>query len=232
MVWLVEGASQASFPAFVFQLVTLFIYNHELCHLHQLKDREQGQEDMLEERYNFAAQDDFNLLRHAMEMDADVFAATEIAYSVHTFWVKLPEKDRSTATLQFLVSLFGAAVFLVFYSLQGGWQPMYFLEHSHPHAVVRVTYVLDCITTTLQGTGEPDRPLSRDNCQVDTLLLADKLLHFSDERGLVNYWKMFTDNIVGFENYIRQHIVPMTRRTPWLVQPRRTDLIKRGLKRE
>ena len=213
-----EVNTNMGLSSFVFMQITLYIYNHELAHLNQYKNQQKSASQLQEEYCDLTAGSKFNGRSHAMEIDADIYAATEVAYSIFTFWNQLPEKERETDLLYALISVFGAAIFLFWQTMQGGWPTLYFLDQTHPHIMIRVTYILDCMTTVLQGAGDPANPFSRDTCQLQTLELANKLLQDSQGHGLKSYLTLFQDNIDAFEEYSKQHIVPISKSLPFLVQ--------------
>jgi hypothetical protein len=214
----IEKQTNKSLSAFVFELITIYIYNHELGHLNQYKNQHTTASLVQEERCDLFAGNDFDPIRHAKEIDADIFAATEAGYSILAFWKTLPEIYRTTDLLRALVALFGAGIFLFWDTMQGGWSNLYFLEHTHPHIMVRATYILDCVTTVLHGAGDPASPFDRDVCQLDTLQLADQLLGSSQTNGLRSYLALFTGSVDDFEVYSKQHLTPISKQLRYLVQ--------------
>jgi hypothetical protein len=117
----IETHTNHSLCAFVFQLVTLYIYNHELAHLNQHKNKDAADQPQLqEENYNLIESPKFNAVSHAMEIDADLFAATNVSISLFNFWKDLPNGERTAELLRALVALFGASIFFFYYNLQGG----------------------------------------------------------------------------------------------------------------
>ena len=214
----IEKHLSKSLSDFVFELITIYIYNHELGHLNQYKNQLTATTLSQEERSNLTVGEKYDPVRHAMEIDADIFAATEIGYSILQLWSQLYETYRTTDLLRALVSLFGATIFLFWETMQGGWSKLYFLDRTHPHILVRSTYTLDCITTVLHGAGDPTSPFDKEVCQLDTLSLADRLLGSSKEHGLRSYLALFAANVQDFEIYSKQHLIPISKRLRYLVQ--------------
>lgn len=215
---LIETNTNMEFCFFIFQLISLYIYNHELAHLNQYKNQQTSTSLLQEEYCDLVAGNNFNPISHAMEIDADIFAATEIAYSVLNFWQRLPSTEQTTDLLEALIAVTGAGIFLFWQTMQGGWSNLYFLDHTHPHIMIRATYILDCMTTVLHGVGDVTHPFSRDMCQISTLQLADMLLQEPQGPGLKSYLSLFQNNIEAFEDYSKQHMVPISKKLPFLVQ--------------
>ncbi len=215
---LIEENANMGLSSFVFQQLNLYIYNHELAHLNQFKNQKNSSFEVQEEYCNLLVGNSFNARSHAMEIDADIFAATEVAYSIYTFWIQLPETEQKTDLLYTLVALFGAGIFLFWQTMQGGWPSLYFLEHSHPHIMVRATYILYCMTSVLDGKGDSADPFSKDICQLITLQVASKFLEDPEGHGLNSYLKLFRDNIDAFEEYSKKHLVPISKNLQFLVQ--------------
>jgi hypothetical protein len=215
---LIEANTNMSLAAFVFQQLSLYIYNHELAHLNKFKNEHSSASELQEEYCYLVAGNNFNARSHAMEIDVDIFAASEVAYSIYSFWRQLPETEHAIDLLYSLIALFGSGIFLFWQTMQGGWQSLYFLDHSHPHIMVRVTYILDCMTTVLEGKRDSAFPFSRDTCQLITLQLASKFLEDPQGRGLKNYLILFQDNVDAFEEYSKKYLVPISKSLPFLVQ--------------
>jgi len=215
---LIQKDTDSGLPSFVFQLLTLYIYNHELAHLNQYRNQNNTSSQLQQEYCDLTAGNNFDPRSHAMEIDADIFAATEVAYSIFKYWQELQPLENSADLLYSLVALFGSCIFLFWQTMQGGWPDVYFLNYSHPHIMVRVTYMLDCMTSVLEGKGDPNVPFSRDTCQLITLELAFKLLDEPQGNGIRKYWKLFEDNIDDFEEYSKKHMVPISKKLRFLVQ--------------
>ena len=79
---LIEKNANMGLAPFVFQLLSLYIYNHELAHLNQFKNQQNSVFQLQEEYCDLIAGGNFNGRSHAMEIDADIFAATDLAYSI------------------------------------------------------------------------------------------------------------------------------------------------------
>ena len=215
---LIEENANMGLSSFVFQQLSLYIYNHELAHLNQFKNQQDSSSHLQEEYCDLIAGRNFNARSHAMEIDADIFAATEVAYSIYSFWRQLPETEHQTDLLYTLIALFGAGIFLFWQTMQGGWPDLYFLDFSHPHIMVRVTYILDCVSTVLDGKGNSASPFSKDTCQLITLEVASKFLEDPQDSGLKNYLNLFQGNIDAFEEYSKKHLVLISKNLPFLVQ--------------
>jgi len=215
--WALEVYFRQSVPYFMFQMVTLFIYYHELAHLNQYKF-EDSSNALTDETYDLVEGKRFNKNSHAKEIDADIFAATQVAHRIFDFWRKIPEQMRDTSQLNSMASLISAGIFLFWYSMQGGWTSLYFLDHSHPHVLMRTYCIFDCMTTVLHGAGNVAQPLDRNACQRDAFYIVGQLLKEPAGNGLIDFWSLFVQNADAMEDYFQKHMVPISKGIPYLVQ--------------
>ena len=215
--WALEEYFMQSIPYFMFQMVTLFIYYHELAHLNQYKFKDLSNE-LTNEAYDLVEGERFNQIKHAMEIDADIFAATQVAHRIFDFWSKIPEQRRDTSQLSSMVSLVSAGIFLFWYSMQGGWTSLYFLDHTHPHVLMRTFCIFDCMTSVMHGAGNIANPLDREACQRDTFYIVSQLLKEPAGNGLIDFWNLFVQNVDAMEDYFQKHMVPFSKGIPYLVQ--------------
>jgi hypothetical protein len=129
-------------PDFVmYQVAIQFTYYHELGHLVQKSPELNG---FLSENYTTTGSS-FSMLQHLKEFDADIHAAQMIYFHIYEFWKKLPDQQQTSDSLFKFIAVYLSGIFVYFTYLEGEANPLYFAEHSHPHPLVRITYIMDVI---------------------------------------------------------------------------------------
>lgn len=125
----------------MFQLAILFTFYHERAHLIQKSPiLSLG----LSETLGQSIPKDQVILRHILEMDADIDAAQQIYFHLFEYWKKLKPEDRTQDNLQKIISLGVASVFSYFLLYFDRKIKVYYDQYSHPHPLVRITYIVDC----------------------------------------------------------------------------------------
>jgi len=124
----------------MFQLSIIFIYYHELAHLIQMSDNSYIWKL---ENPTSVADDDFSVERHILELDADVNGSYNICLHLIQYFEKLPHLSQTNRNLEKLLALGTASVFSFFLIFYSDYEEMYYREHSHPHPMIRLSYVVD-----------------------------------------------------------------------------------------
>jgi hypothetical protein len=220
--WVLESYFRQTAPSFMFRMVTLFIYYHELAHLNQYKLKDSSN-SLTKEACDLVAGREFNEVAHAKEIDADIFAAIQVGQRIFNFWSRIPEQKRDTGQLSAMVSLVSAGIFLFWYSMERGWKDLYFLDSDHPHVLIRTYYIFDCMTSVMKGAGNVGQPLDSIACQRDTFHIVSQLLKESDGNGLIDFWSLFVQNVDAMTDYFKKHMVPISKGIPYLVQWNRPE---------
>jgi hypothetical protein len=126
----------------MFQLATLFTYHHELGHLIQ---KSPNLSLWLTEQYNDTTEDNFSIERHILELDADLNAAHSICFHLIEYLKKLEPKDRTHESLQKIISIGVSSIFSYFLLYFKKAKNIYYKKHTHPHPLVRISYIVDCV---------------------------------------------------------------------------------------
>lgn len=125
----------------MYQVTPQFTYYHELAHLIQ-------NAPLLKKSFSERtrhADGDFDVLSHLLEFDADLHAAQMLYFHIEEFWKKMPVGNQSSETIGKLISIYASAIFVYFTFLEEERESIYFEKYSHPHPLIRITYVLDII---------------------------------------------------------------------------------------
>jgi hypothetical protein len=199
----------------LYQYATLFTYYHELGHLHQMSHAGYGAlGQTFKERYHLVKGKGFDQIAHAMEIDADLFAASFISGHIRQYWDELSTEHRSPDNLRNLIAIASASIFVFFHVISDGWDEMYFLDFDHPHPVIRISYIADSIVTL----AAKDVAVSRENCIHLALIIATDLMKYGKVDGIPDYIKLYRDNHDNISSYIHDDMSPFMKALPFLIQ--------------
>ena len=129
------------------------------------------------EKYNLTAANNFDQVVHAMEIDADMFAANNVAFHIQQYWQGFPEEARTVTTLSALIIIAMTTILLLFYELsQEQWHQIYFKEFDHPHELIRTAYIIEGLIGTLSSNLKEDAALpDYKYCIQNSLNIAEEL---------------------------------------------------------
>ena len=197
-----KGNFSAQEPAdyLIIQFATVFIFYHELAHLLQFNKGNKGA--ALVEKYNLSVGADFDKRAHAMEIDADIFAAEQMTAHLFQFWNKFSDENKTKDSLETLISLMLLSSFILFFELTEGWEKWYTFDYDHPNSIIRVTYILDAL---IQTSKAKDRKLTFeiDKTKIlnDTFILANHFIDDSKMNGFEDFAKLFYSHQEDINNY-------------------------------
>jgi hypothetical protein len=202
----------------LYQYATLFVYFHELAHLHQQSHMAGGGAAPLvsQERYHLGNQEPFDQEAHAMEIDADICAANIMSEYILQFWESFPAEHRTPDVFATLISMACASIFVFFYVVSGGWQDIYFMESDHPHPIIRISYVANA----LAANGVVNMGINDATCLHNGLEIAREVLIAGGEQGIEEYIQLYSNNTAEIGNYITQEMAPYMQTLPFLIQNR------------
>lgn len=191
----------------IYQFATAFTFYHELAHLFQFKKGKTGAAHF--ERYNLVEGKDFDKLAHAMEIDADIFAAEHMTAHLFQFWNALPEDKRTKESLEARMSLVLLSSFILFFELSDGWQEWYTLDYDHPNPLIRVCYILDALVQTATENGKKlDFEIDGKRVLQQTFILANHFIVDGKMNGFEDFVKLFQDHTEDIETYIKGEMFP------------------------
>lgn len=184
---LIQIITPKSIPQLMLQYSTLFTYYHELAHLIQQSDYTHN--SLLEEISNQQESEDKQ--QHIREIDADFFAASNLAQHICQYWDEIRQCDPSVSNNQLyeLVVISMASINCYLAHFQTFPEEIYFYENSHPHAANRLLLILgvinDYIKTHLEITIEDIKLMT-----LSTIDLAyDILQHKAEEGHQIKSWR-------------------------------------------
>ncbi len=191
----------------IYQFATIFTFYHEFAHLLQFKRQERNISHF--EKYNLVKGAKFDKLAHAMEIDADVFAAEHMNAHVFQYWNSLPDERRTKEALEVLMSLCILSIFILFFELSEGWRQWYTLDYDHPNSLIRVCYIHDVLYQTSKSNEkkiefEIDSKVILDNA----LVMANYFLANEEQSGLESFINIFSNNSTEIHKYIDREMFP------------------------
>lgn len=125
----------------MFQIGSLFTYYHELAHLIQ---NPFINSQWLVEQYSDFEESGFSIERHALELDADLNAAHSICFHLLEYFNGLDIESKTEENLQKILSIGVASIFSYFLLYFKESVDIYYEKYSHPHPLVRISYIVDC----------------------------------------------------------------------------------------
>lgn len=129
----------------MYQQIQHSTFYHELGHLIQLSNSNETMQWWEENNTD----NNFSLIRHKLEMDADSFSAIAVATHIQQYGLKIFGEEIDSQKMELLVELFSTTVLLYFLSFSGADTNIYFEQKSHPHPLIRILNVLLIISDYL-----------------------------------------------------------------------------------
>lgn len=123
-----------------FQLSTQFTYYHELAHLFQFSKKET--ENELHERNG---DDEFDIIRHKLEINADTYASICIATHIHQYILNTFSDKINQDNVVRTITIMGACLLDYILTFTDKYE-IYFEENTHPHALIRLLNIILNIT--------------------------------------------------------------------------------------
>lgn len=181
----VTNKLDSSVSHLAFQAATQFTYYHELAHLFQFSKIKTDKE--LQER---GSNNDFDIIKHKLEINADTYSAISIATHIHQYITKSFE-ELNQNIVENTITIFGACLLEYIISFTNSFE-LYYDENSHPHPIIRMLNLVMNITNHLSQI-----PLySEKKITLDPIKLFRQSI---DLHGELESKNIFTS---GFSNFI------------------------------
>ncbi|MFD2921780.1 hypothetical protein ACFS6H_18820 [Terrimonas rubra] len=199
----------------LFQISTQFTFYHEKAHLIQLSP---VRDTWLEEIYENDNPEDepFSLKRHIYEFDADLHASTFIAFHLLEYWKKQDEKLRDEETLSLIASIGLASVISYFIFLMKDYKKIYYKASTHPHPIIRISYIVDCLVKTLEGNIKQKITIDSKKIVKDAFRLTDILFSFIGKKWVMDFSKLFFEESKNIEDYVNSVLIEGSKSLPEL----------------
>nr|WP_294790460.1 hypothetical protein [uncultured Mucilaginibacter sp.] len=200
----------------MYQVATQFAFYHERAHLIQRSSKlSQG----IDEEYVQGPNVAYDFDQHLREFDADMDGAQIICWHMIEYWKKYPAEQQTLGTISSLLALAASAIFTFFVYLEGRDTPVYYDEKSHPHPLIRITYVIDFF----MGVAERNLP----NMELDARAVLREAFDITERVAIANnrpnpverYAAVFVAEHDRITNYI-QVLIDESNKVPNLVKNR------------
>jgi hypothetical protein len=197
-------AKDVSPSVFMFQMVSLFLFYHETGHLIQQKEEGDGNDPYVEFLSENALPPEEVRIRHMREMDADWFAGQQMAFHIKKCAEDLSGEGRplDLQMLRLVSSLALAAIYMYFVFSAFDHPGLYLEEHSHPHPLVRLSYMVSCLFQNIEGNvfGEiPQADILKEAIRISERLMLTPL------RNIVRDYSIgLHGRLKEVEDYIKQ----------------------------
>ena len=185
-----------------FQINILFTYYHELAHLFQLSRVETDKE--LQEQ---SIDNNFNIINHKLEINADTYASISIATQIHqyinTYLIENINQEVVTTT----IAIFGACLFEYILNFTSHLE-LYFKEYNHPHPLIRVLNIILNITNHFSV----NKIYKEQGVNLNNSVLFFKIMDFHNEltnnevftTAIPNFRQQYTNNNKSIVSYIKE----------------------------
>jgi hypothetical protein len=205
----------------MFQLAILFTFYHERAHLIQ---KSPNLMLGLSEKLDDSDQREFVIGRHILELDADLDAAQEICFHLFDYWKKLKQLDRTENNLQKILSLGIASIFSYFLLYFDRSMKIYYDQHTHPHPLVRITYIVDCFIDVAQKNAPIGFSLDARATLREGFVVSEVFSQNVFQANIVqDYADQFKTEGKNIENYVNE-LLSEAERIPNLVKNRNGSL--------
>jgi hypothetical protein len=186
----------------MFQIATLFTYHHELGHLIQ---KSPNLSLWLSEQYVDTTIDEFSIDRHILELDADINAAHSISFHLIEYFKNLNPKDRIQENLQNILSIGMASIFSYFLLYFQKEKRIYYKEKTHPHPLIRISYIIDYIIRIAEINLPPDFKINKVNTLKEGFTISSSLYKNALNPTLLDeFEKVFFEESNNIEAYINE----------------------------
>jgi hypothetical protein len=199
----VAGKNNISPQFLLFQITTLFFYYHEYGHLLQ-----KSQNENFSFTENLQPTGNLNrtpLVSHVYELDADWYASNNIIFHLLQF-AKGSENVIEKESLEAAISMGLAGIFTYFTLTSAEYASVYYEERSHPHPLIRISYIMQFAVEALSANTENDIGLNPQNIIKDSIKLAEALLIKEYGNAVENIGLKFLEEVQNIETYIQKII--------------------------
>lgn len=191
------------FGFLMFHLATLFTFHHELAHLVQ---KSSLLKIGLAEQYAFLANPNFNIETHVLEFDSDLHGADAICLQLLGHFKKLPSENQTGRNLVKLLSLGIASIFSYFLLCFNINQNIYYREYSHPHPLIRISYVIEHFIHVASENLPTNVKINSEKLAELGFVISDVFFksHQNYNQRVGEFQKQFLEKFDSIGNYINE----------------------------
>jgi hypothetical protein len=214
-----NAATDLPLDILMFQVCTQFTYYHELAHLIQLTPEPHN---WIEEAYHHTDDADvpFNLNRHLHEFDADLNGSSYAVNHLIDYWKKLPEAARTEQNIGLILSMGISAIFSYYLFILQRYQRMYYEASTHPHPLVRISYILDNAVRHAEINLPEGIHLDSAEILRRAFRISDTMFTLIGLNRVEPFAEMFQQESNGITAFVNGVLIPGSRQLPNLVMNR------------
>lgn len=204
----------------LFQVSMQFTFFHERAHLIQKSPVEH---QWVDENYNLNPEDaPFSLSHHIREFDADIHASTFVAFHLVDYWKRQSDKIRTKENLEFIISIGLAGVLAYFLFLKRNYAKVYYKAGTHPHPLIRISYILDNLVKTADGNIDVEVDFSSNNVLKNAFRIVEQLFSVAETPWLNQFIEDFYAEQENIKKYINDTLIAESLHVPELTINRET----------
>jgi len=216
------GSLASSFDApigyIMYQFATYFTFYHERAHLIQ---KSPILNNYLDEINLEPSLGNYSSLHHSLEFDADIDAAQRLVLIVLEYWDKLPEHFHNDAYANGILALSTASIFIYFMHLEEKYSAIYYKEGTHPHPIIRITYIVDVMIGIAQQNFQNIK-LDDKAILKQCFKIATEFCRAGDRKDMVEgYSEILYKEYDHIEDFINNVLIPESDAVPCLVKNRK-----------
>ncbi len=205
----------ASLDYLLFQISIQFTFYHERAHLIQ---KSPVDNTWIEESYEnlIPENEPFDLQRHLYEFDADLHGATFVAFHLVEYWKKQTDDLKTDKHLNLIVSVGVAGVLAYFIFMKRNYSKVYYKASTHPHPLIRISYILDNLVRTVEGNLDQKLAFNSTGIIKDAFRIVDNLFTAAGTTWLSEFTNDFFDEMKDIKSYVDSVLIAESKKLPEL----------------
>ncbi len=188
----------------MFQTALHFTFYHEMAHLVQKSEYLESSLDEIPREI-----EEFDSKRHILELDADEFGALCIGAHINQYAENVFGESLDQIKFESLVVLFCTPIIFYLLSFESHHDDIYFEEKTHPHPIIRLTYVILTISHYCnQSLEKENKGFSIDVKEITkhAISICDELeSNFLETKNTNRYMNLASENREDIKNYIKTY---------------------------
>ena len=213
---------------------TQFTFGHEFHHIMQFNSSNLVVDDYMSENINLS---NFNLKRHAWELNADFFATWDVTTHIlnvkNSYYFRDKESVNQNTFICFLFLGIGSVCITKTLSYFGAWNfkqdiqkiEFYTKNHSHPHPLVRILNILDSFYDQMKDSLPMVKIEKQDLLNNVLIMIAIYFETFAPNKKILSYIFKDMDDYLDIANDYKNELYDVAVNDESI----RTLLIKRGI---
>lgn len=180
---IMDKVGQDGFLGKMYKYCQMFTFFHELGHI--IQDDLRGISHFSEMVHCGS----YSKEVHLMEYDADQYAAIQIANHINQ-WMEslegeLKEANYKKEMAEMLLSTAVGAIFINYLIFQGRHDDFYTVSCSHPHATIRVSYIMDTIIKAFKQGNKAKFHIEHMSVICNAFILAERVENDANNRKVI-----------------------------------------------